>query len=237
MAYCSNCGSASPPYAHFCPMCGARQEAPREQTVTSYSGAPTRQTPPRTAKPGGESAYETLVFPPLTGETVVVSNIEQKRVRTGDKVYLLAPLGRRVVAFLIDCGVLLFAFAVFDWIANATKTTDYYGNQHYSPAVKVLLVILTVGWILGLFTYWWLQEASSHNATLGKRIMGLRVVRTDGTPPSFWQAAARSFGHWLSFCFWALGYWWAFWDSAHQTWHDKIAKTIVVDARTQPEGG
>jgi uncharacterized RDD family membrane protein YckC len=65
--------------------------------------------------------------------------------------------------------------------------------------------------------------------TLGKKILRVRVVRTNGIDVSYSRAFARSLGYFVSLFFATfLGFLWALWDRKNQTWHDKIADTIVV---------
>lgn len=72
-----------------------------------------------------------------------------------------------------------------------------------------------------------------YGATIGKMALGLKVVKEDQSPVSYGTALIREFlvkdliyGV-LFFIAW-LGYLWAFWDEKKQTWHDKIARTIVL---------
>jgi uncharacterized RDD family membrane protein YckC len=65
--------------------------------------------------------------------------------------------------------------------------------------------------------------------TLAKSLLGIRVVRTDGTNVSYGRAFARSLGYFLSIFFGTfLGFIWVLWDRKNQTWHDKIAGTVVI---------
>src|SRR5947199_4405895 len=68
--------------------------------------------------------------------------------------------------------------------------------------------------------------------TLGKMAMGLRVAGPDGGNPSFWRAALReTLGKLISGYALCLGYLWMLWDGKQQTWHDKMAQTLVESAR------
>jgi uncharacterized RDD family membrane protein YckC len=63
--------------------------------------------------------------------------------------------------------------------------------------------------------------------TLGKRLMGIRVLRTDGTRVRLKRSVIRYIGTWLSLpLFW--GYLWVLIDNRRQTFHDKLADTIVI---------
>jgi len=64
--------------------------------------------------------------------------------------------------------------------------------------------------------------------TLGKRVMGLRVVGPDGDPPGILRALLReTIGRFCSGIVCMLGYLWVLWDNEQQAWHDKIAGTHV----------
>jgi uncharacterized RDD family membrane protein YckC len=74
--------------------------------------------------------------------------------------------------------------------------------------------------------------AAGAGQTLGKRIIGIRIVRIDGRRFGVGSAALRHLvGYALSGIFGMLGFVWATWDPRHQTWHDKLAGTIVIQSR------
>lgn len=69
-----------------------------------------------------------------------------------------------------------------------------------------------------------------YGATLGKKWLKLKVVTVDGEPVSYSRALFReSIGKYLSSFVLDLGYFWAFLDKKRQAWHDKLAKTLVVE--------
>jgi uncharacterized RDD family membrane protein YckC len=172
-----------------------------------------------------EQQYRAAISPATAMPTTVLAT--RKHVQTETRMVTLAPPGRRIGAFAIDWTILFGALVAIGVIGNATKSTDFYGNTHQSP----LYAILLGGWVCSIVGYWWIQEASSQHATFGKRAVGLQVVRTDGSAITPGQAAGRAFARLLSSVLWGLGYFWSFWDPAGQTWHDKMAETLVVDIR------
>ena len=66
--------------------------------------------------------------------------------------------------------------------------------------------------------------------TIGKKIMGIKVVSTSGGGVDWLKALIRSLSKILSGIPLALGYFWMLWDDKSQTWHDKIADTFVMEA-------
>lgn len=64
--------------------------------------------------------------------------------------------------------------------------------------------------------------------TIGGIVCGLRVVRLDGRAIDWPTALARALGAFLSMAVAGLGFIWVVFDSERQSWHDKIAGTVVV---------
>jgi uncharacterized RDD family membrane protein YckC len=77
------------------------------------------------------------------------------------------------------------------------------------------------------------RRGDRNGQTLGKQLVGLRVVADDG-PVSFARAFVRDglFKGLLSIFTLLLDYLWALWDAERQTLHDKAVATYVV--RTSP---
>lgn len=71
--------------------------------------------------------------------------------------------------------------------------------------------------------------------TLGGMVLGLRVVRIDGRPIDRTVALVRAVAAILSGLCIGIGWFWASWDERRQTWHDRLAGTVVVrDDHIQP---
>jgi len=67
--------------------------------------------------------------------------------------------------------------------------------------------------------------------TIGGIVCNLRVVRTDGRDIEWETAIVRALGCFLSLIPAGLGFIWMVFDNNRQTWHDKIAGTVVVRVR------
>jgi uncharacterized RDD family membrane protein YckC len=65
-------------------------------------------------------------------------------------------------------------------------------------------------------------------ATVGGIVCGLKVVRLDDRPLDWPTALVRALGGFLSFIVVGLGFIWVAFDDQKQSWHDKIAGTVVV---------
>ena len=75
--------------------------------------------------------------------------------------------------------------------------------------------------------YTWFFLTRNNGQTVGKMLMKIRVVKTDGTPISDADAVVRYLGYLLDGIF-LLGWLSALFDENRQCWHDKLAKTYVV---------
>jgi len=85
---------------------------------------------------------------------------------------------------------------------------------------------------LGYFAYF---EGSSAGQSVGKRVMSIRVIDfSSGGSIGYARAAVRWVGRILSGLACLLGYLWMLWDKEKQTWHDKIANTVVVPVAYYP---
>jgi uncharacterized RDD family membrane protein YckC len=73
---------------------------------------------------------------------------------------------------------------------------------------------------------------TSTGQTPGKSVMSIKVVDAQtGNLPDVAQAVIRHIGYYVSGFVLLLGYLWAFFDANNQTWHDKMAGTLVIRAR------
>jgi uncharacterized RDD family membrane protein YckC len=87
-------------------------------------------------------------------------------------------------------------------------------------------------WFLLAWVVYHLILWSWRGTTIGGIIFGLKIVRTDGQPMNFAVALVRLLGGFLSAAALGLGFFWAGWSRDKQSWHDKIAGTIVVKSPT-----
>ena len=70
--------------------------------------------------------------------------------------------------------------------------------------------------------------------TLGKRLLGLRLIRTSGEKMTPGIAFLRCVGSLISSLFVFLGFIWIAIDHRKQGWHDKIAATLVIRTQNGP---
>jgi len=135
---------------------------------------------------------------------------------------------RRANALTID----LFVVALLSVLMGAMAYVGYkvglgaHGQGVTGDNTTALFAILTLGWI-GLTAVYFIVMHGLGGQTIGKKLLGLRVVAADGQPPSIRQATIR----WLAavgFAPVAIGFLWVLWQSEKRGWHDIVARTWVV---------
>src|SRR5689334_10381306 len=138
-----------------------------------------------------------------------------------------ADFSQRFVAWFVDGVITWFASVLIAGvISNAL-------NQHFgiyltnwddelASQITKLIVAVLLGW-----AYEALQESSAYQATLGKRLVAIRVTDLEGRRISFGRATQRYFGKYLSLIS-VYGYFAALVTERRQALHDWLAGTIVV---------
>jgi uncharacterized RDD family membrane protein YckC len=136
---------------------------------------------------------------------------------------------RRFIAFIIDRFILWIGLSFV--VSTALGVENNFGNYAYKIDMfnfsnlfdKQLLFTELL-----LLTYFVVCETSSWQATIGKRMMGLKVVTTQYQKMNPKEAILRYLSKYLSMAVLALGFIWIIFDDKKQGWHDKIANTFVI---------
>ncbi len=110
-----------------------------------------------------------------------------------------------------------------------------FGSRLGALALDVLLLGITAallnaedGWFFLLVLAYHIGFWAWKGTTIGGIVCHVRVVRPDGAPVRFTEALVRGLSAIFSVAVAGLGWFWMLWDPERQTWHDKIAGTIVV---------
>lgn len=132
----------------------------------------------------------------------------------------LSPVSKRALAFAID--KLLLSFIVFAAMSDKFVGKDIEGVIEALNHTFLFTTILEISYQTVF--------VAMYGATLGKILLKIRVidVNTLDRPawaPALLRASMRFLGETLFY----LGLVWAFFDPFKQGWHDKLAKTVVID--------
>jgi len=143
----------------------------------------------------------------------------------------------RLVARLLDglivgipFGILFGVFAVAGGVfANNTSSSSQDSQNAAAAAVFgggfLLLYLLALVLQVGYWIYFW----GTSGATLGMRLLHLRVVDADtGGPIGYARATVRFLmtivNSWACY----IGWIWVAFDPRKQGWHDKVANSVVL---------
>jgi len=141
-----------------------------------------------------------------------------------------AGMGRRVVAYLVDA-LLGWAISLGVQFLVALVVLVLAGPADAGAAGRQVDVAMAIGLPVGAvasFLYRPLCEGSRWQATVGKRLLGLRVARADGGDLNFWQALLRQLARLTCELTLGIGYLVALWTRRRQGLHDLIAGTVVI---------
>jgi len=139
--------------------------------------------------------------------------------------------------------------AKMQWLESLPIEQRYVGFwRRFAASFLDGIILNIISWILffilSFFPYWasiavgiaffigsiiyypvfWVWQG----ATPGKMIMGVKIVRTDGSPIGIGRAFLRYVGYFVSAIIIYIGYLMIAWDSKKQGLHDKIADTCVI---------
>ncbi|MEA1914535.1 MAG: RDD family protein [Campylobacterota bacterium] len=135
----------------------------------------------------------------------------------------LAPMRARLQAFIIDDFLITLLVIVILWDSISGSGGDVIALltllNEYAVPVIVLKIVYQI-----LFVWY-------YGATLGKMVAKIRVVDYDHFGRvSLMNAIFRSLGRILSEMFFYIGFIMGYFTDGRQTFHDKIGKTLVINA-------
>ncbi|MFE9439676.1 RDD family protein [Streptomyces sp. NPDC006602] len=121
--------------------------------------------------------------------------------------------GQRFLGTLVDGLVFLIPYILV--IIDVSAQTGF------------LSVIGALG-VIGL-AIWQLIKEGRTGQTVGKKALGIRLVReSDGQPLGVGMAFVRRLAHFLDSLACYLGWLWPAWDAKRQTFADKVCSSIVI---------
>jgi len=147
---------------------------------------------------------------------------EQIESRLSESGMELAPFGKRLFAYVIDDMLISIIFVIILWtpIQNAQSIEEVAAIVNSVWLYMVMTQILYHTWFV------W-----QYGASLGKIAMKIKVVEIETMEqPRLAIAFNRAVFRIISGMIFYLGFVWALFDPARQTWHDKTASTLVVNA-------
>src|SRR5207245_10628642 len=147
---------------------------------------------------------------------------EEARIDHDDEVIPRpAPMQQRLVAGLVDVGIVFIATAAF----ALTFVEVAEGIPHSSMTMVCMLAAGGIFWLV--FQYVFLVY---RRATPGMNFAGLELCTFEGKATTMFERQSRAAASALSGFSMGLGYLWALVDEDRVGWHDRISRTHVRPA-------
>jgi len=139
-------------------------------------------------------------------------------VETGDSMEI-SDFGSRLGAFILDFLLMLITVEGVVYIVSVLG-----GRASLNWSLSLIVVTFLIFFLIN-----WLLLPAVSGQTIGKKILGIQIMRADGDYPGMMDVVKRHFiGYPISGLPLMLGFLWIVWDRNHQGWHDKLSKTTVV---------
>ncbi|GIG64920.1 RDD family protein [Phytomonospora endophytica] len=163
----------------------------------------------------------------MTAEQSAQAPVDGFTVPTAHYPPPLADVGKRLLARILDglIAVVITAAIVVPGLFLVDRVEEGTGRRTVVAFLVAALLLAPLAYETVLTAIW--------GATLGKRVMKLRVVRVaDGGPVGWGRSILRSLAHWVLSLIPCVGYLdplWCLWDKPNrQTLHDKCVRTVVI---------
>jgi len=131
----------------------------------------------------------------------------------------------RFFAYFVDSLIVGMPAGIVGGIIGAA-TGAFSSTNPNGGGLFIFYAILTLASV-AYFVYFWSQRDGQ---TIMNKAMGIKVVKTDGSPITVGTAVVRYIGYIVNDIIFGIpiGFIWAAFDGNKQGWHDKIAGTVVV---------
>ena len=205
---CPSCGSANQPDSVFCHACGCALAA------SAPPLRPVSVSCPRcgsTNEPGVTFCYSCgLPLDEFGGATRAAIGV----------VGTPAGFWIRLLAWLIDTAILVGVQLTMLTLLPGTSVEAYYSDDSlWTTADSVMTIVGAVYYTVGV---------SAFSTTLGKRALGLYVLRPDGVRISLPRAFGRHLASGISALLLGVGYLMIGFNTDKRGLHDHVCDTVVV---------
>lgn len=152
----------------------------------------------------------------------IKNETNDKDFRIGD--YKYASITRRFFAFLLDI-IVVFVVTTATFVIGIRLlglSPDTQNTNLFGILIRLYLILFV------LCSSYFVILTGIFGQTLGKLLLKIKVIKTDGNEIGIIRSVIRWFGYALSILSFLLGLIWIFIDAKNQALHDKLAETVVV---------
>ena len=158
-----------------------------------------------------------------------------------DKDLTLATIPIRSMAIMIDFVIIILLFfligKITDWIDLGITNIKLVNIFHVEIKAKnmseshILLFKTLLGFVP--IIYFALTTYITNGQSIGKKILGIKIVSIYHHRIGLWHCIERSLGYVASTLELLIGFYQVFWNPNRMTLHDRIAETIVIKSRVK----
>ena len=166
----------------------------------------------------------------------------QKRLEwVSEEDLTLVTIQSRSMAILIDFIIIFIIFfligKITDWIDLGITNIKLVNIFHIEietkdmSETKILLFKTLLGFVP--IIYFALTTYFTNGQSIGKKILGIKIVSIYHSRIGLWHCIERSLGYVASTLELLIGFYQVFWNPNRMTLHDRIAETIVIKSRSK----
>lgn len=134
----------------------------------------------------------------------------------------------RVLAYLMDQVMVWLTLVMLGLIGYIAIETGAFLVGFSSEELRLMFSPLIFTCCLATYAIYYTFYHGYYGQTLGKILLGLKVIRTNGEDLSYSVAFKRFLGYFASSFFFGFGYLMPIFTKRRQALHDKIADTVVI---------
>lgn len=155
---------------------------------------------------------------------LIVASVWARAIAFAVDIFIVVALFSLLIAFLNWILQIPIEYSFFEGRGISVETTDYVRENFIK-----LVVIYSAAKLAIVITYFVGLESSRWQATIGKKILRIKVGDFSGKRISIGKAVLRLFGKWISGQILLIGYLMAFFTDNKRALHDFLAGTFVFE--------
>lgn len=132
---------------------------------------------------------------------------------------------RRFIALAID----LVIIAIFFYSAYVAVAFSYRQAYSFDLGGSIFFILFPIIFYHVITFAYFVYFTADGGQTPGKMALGIKVVGQMGKEVGLIRSLFRVAGYPISSTFFMAGFLWALADPRRQTWHDKLAGTVVLE--------
>jgi uncharacterized RDD family membrane protein YckC len=138
-----------------------------------------------------------------------------------------ASVGRRFLAFVIDNAIISIAlyFVLYRILGIDFLKLVFAEHSVFVKKISDITFQSNILFYVTLFAYQFIFLAYSSGATIGQKLLRLRVIKANGNPINLLTIVIRYIIGFISGIVLSLGYAWAIFDPKKQTWQLPLLHT------------